>query len=211
MAFKKGDWSLEVWTKLYGFNEPWDGSLKNQICLHAHWWKRRPKTLDMSLWLHPCYRGFSWLKEVLCLARVSWHILTHKGSQRPLFISSCIFWHTQKVKILYIYIYIWVCVVKKRKLSHLWWALPFFFYKYWILLCMYKSVQLYTYPQFEHECSLCWNELKPVHSHNMILVNHYFFFLEHSNFSQCLHVNISTTGFAQTQLRWVGLFLFMRI
>lgn len=56
---------------------------------------------------------------------------------------------------------------------------------------MYKSVQLYTYPQFEHECSLCWNELKPVHSHNMIHVQYIIIFsLQHSIFSHCVHVNI---------------------
>lgn len=40
-------------------------------------------------------------------------------------------------------------------------------------------VHLYTYTDFEHECSLCRNELKPIHSYFMITVNPPYCFTLH--------------------------------
>lgn len=59
------------------------------------------------------------------------------------------------------YIIIHPCLVKTEIVSFLSTA-KHFFLQVLNTFFMYKSVQLYTYPQFENECSLCWNELKPV-------------------------------------------------
>lgn len=161
------------------------------MCLHSACSRRKTKTKHRTFTLVFNHVIGDVQKQVFCLAGVSWHTLIHT---RPLFVRSSIFFlflaytKSKNMTLWWIYyILLNPCLVNKKKIVFCLSTLKhvIFFYKYWIFsVCtnQYNYIHIHSL----NMSAECWNELKPVHSHNIIHVNDILFF-----YSTPLLVNVS--------------------